>query len=182
MLSKVLFWKRKQRVVVPCHFLKVIADARLGLFEVVAGFELTVLVSEFRAVSVLGDLWGELSHMFFELLSLADLDLFVVCEWFSHVLFWVAILRHVLQVRCSQTFKRLWKPDVEGVLQIPGNVLWCVALKVRVRVSGFEQMGLIVLLIEHVLPNFAAKLTHFSYYYNRSPIKNSKKELKCIIY
>jgi hypothetical protein len=133
------------------------------------------LVSEFRAVSVLGDLRGEFSHVFFELLSLADLDLFVICEWFGHVLVWVAILRHVLQVRCSQTFKRRWKPDVEGVLQIPGNVLGCVTLEVRVSVSGFEQMGPIMLLIEHVLPNFAAKLTHFSYNYNRRPIKNYKK-------
>ena len=40
----------------------------------------TVLVSEFRAVSVPGDLKSELAYMIYELLSLADVALLVFCQ------------------------------------------------------------------------------------------------------
>ena len=41
----------------------------------------TVLESEFRAVSVPGDLKIELAYMIYELLSLADVALLVVCQF-----------------------------------------------------------------------------------------------------
>lgn len=80
MLRKGLFCKRKQTVVVLLHFFKVVTDAGLSLIEVVSGFELTVLVSKFRAVSDPSDLCVEFSHVLLELLSPANVDLFVVCE------------------------------------------------------------------------------------------------------
>lgn len=85
------------------------------------------------------------------------------------MLVWVAIFRHVLQVGCSHTLQRFRQPVVEGILEFPGNVLGCVASEVLVSVPGFELISLFVLLVEHVLPNFATKLTHFSNYYKKTP-------------
>ena len=81
--------------------------------------------------------------------------------------FWVAIFRHVLQVGCSKTLERFRKPVIKGILELPGSVLRCVTSEILVSVPGFELISLFVLFVEHVLPDFAAKLTHFSNYYKK---------------
>jgi len=79
-LRKGLFCPRKQTVVVLLHYFDVIVDALLSLIDVVTCFELTVHVSEFRAGSDFINLSVEFSHVLLKLFSLANFDLFVVCE------------------------------------------------------------------------------------------------------
>jgi hypothetical protein len=115
--------------------------------NIVASFEIAILIPELRTVSHIVKLRIEFSEVILEFLCLANVDLFRVRKVLFHVSVLVTILTHILQIRCPEILQGFRQSIKQNILRFPSAILRGVTFEVSVCVTKLVVVFGIMLLV-----------------------------------